>query len=894
MKHVSLDQWKQLDSLVDEALQHPADERTAFVRAKCGHDVDFYNQAIRLLDKVQLARDALGDSVADYVAPILDAEHEEDRVPDLNSGTEIGAYRIVREIGRGGMGAVYLAERADGTFEKQVALKLVKRGMDTDEVVYRFRRERQIHAALDHPGIARLLDAGAAQDGRPFLVMEYVGGQPITTFCDERKLDVESRLQLFEQVCEAVKYAHRRLVIHRDLKPSNILVVEEAGESRIKLLDFGIARLLDPEQNESVTRVGARPLTPAYAAPEQLEGGSITTAIDVYALGVVLHELLAGCRPKDPERCLGACIDRETAASRSLTLDRLRKKLSGDLNTIAQTALRTNVDDRYPSVESLLDDLQRYRRNMPIEARPATRTYRLRKFVLRNRMKVAIGALVLIALAGGAGIALWQASEAREHAQRSDDVRDFLIQILEEANPDYAQSDTLAVGAMLELAAGRIENDLSDQPEMQAELMGILAEIYRKLDRYDRSSTLFERAIELQRELKQPLQLAIVLNGLAGVRLEEGDFEDSERLYLEALALRRRHAPRSEDELNTTANLGNLYRMQKQLVEADSFLTMAAEMQREIGIEDRSVFAITLDRIASLRRTMGRFSEAEAISREALDLRLAALGPGHRHVYLSKNNLGLILYQSGQLDAAEEMYEDVYDFYIERLGAEHRETATALLHLGEVAYQRGRFSEAAQLLRQASGVYRTLLGNEHGSVANVSLRLAEALIGKNEGEEAEELARGALAFYLESYGQQHQDVGSARRVLGDVLFARGKLDEAQLQYQQSAGILRNALGDYHPRLAAAIVGLGRVSLTQGNTETAERLLTEALHIREVALNADALELAEARLYLGECLLARNEPEAARVLLEPSLGVLQDQRVQSHPTLQKASVLMSEL
>src|SRR5690606_19179777 len=302
------------------------------------------------------AERALGESVQPIAAGIYRGNGPEVGLP---AGTLVGPYRVVGEAGRGGMGVVYRARRADGAFEKTVALKLVKRGMDTDEVLARFRRERQVLAGLDHPGIARLLDGGAAEDGRPYLAMEYVEGEPITAYADRRRLGVEARLALLERACEAVQHAHRRLVVHRDLKPSNVLVTEdEGGAPRVKLLDFGVAKLLAPDAAEAMTRTGGGALTPAYAAPEQRRGEAVTTAADVYALGVVLYELLTGARPDETARPPSAAVTPEAAAARGATAERLRRRLRGDLDTIVLKALREEPEARYPSVESLLEDLR--------------------------------------------------------------------------------------------------------------------------------------------------------------------------------------------------------------------------------------------------------------------------------------------------------------------------------------------------------------------------------------------------------------------------------------------------------------------------------------------------------------------------------------------------------
>jgi len=513
---LSLDRWQQIDTLFAAALERPADERTAFLRASCGQDPSLYHEVLALLASDTEAASVLGESATDFAAPLLPGLQEAlGSETDLPAGARVGPYRIEGLLGRGGMGRVYLAERADGAFEKRVALKVVKRGMDTDEVLARFRRERQLLAGLDHPHIARLLDGGATEDGRPYLVMECVEGEPITAYADRHRLPLDARLALFEQIAEAVAYAHRNLVVHRDLKPSNILVTEDG---QAKLLDFGIAKLLG-DDDAAHTREGLRLLTPEYAAPEQVRGEAVTTATDVYALGVLLYELMTGRRPCDlagpgllaRERALlhaepprpSAALVPEAAAARATTPERLRRRLNGDLDTIVLKALRREPERRYASVGALREDLRRAQRGLPVEARPESALYRAGKFVRRHRLGVAAATAFVLLLAGSVvalGLQQRQTARERDRAEaaraRAEQTAGFLEGLFDAADPFAPERlDTLRARDLLARGQAAAERDLAEQPLLQAQLLGAIGRAYTRLGLYAEAEAVLRRAL---------------------------------------------------------------------------------------------------------------------------------------------------------------------------------------------------------------------------------------------------------------------------------------------------------------------------------------------------------------------------------------------------------------
>ncbi|MEM6335703.1 MAG: serine/threonine-protein kinase, partial [Bacteroidota bacterium] len=508
-------QLQRVLEMVERAFEVPAQDRAAWVAEACEGD-----EALRAEVEALLAADAEADAFLEQ--PVTHAGSIREAAAllaaELPAEGRAGPYRLLQSLGRGGMGTVYLAQRDDGAFEQNVAVKIVRRGMDTDDILTRFRTERQILASLQHPNIARLLDGGMTADGRPYFVMEYVEGVPITRYCDEHRLSIDERLRLFATVCGAVQYAHQNLIVHRDLKPGNILV---ADDGTVKLLDFGIAKLLDPDFGgvEARTRTEMRVMTPEYASPEQVRGNVLTTASDVYTLGVLLYELLAGRRPYDLPSRLQHEIERvicaedparpSTAVKRVVTLrrrdgttetvspdtiserrnmppDSLKRRLGGDLDTIVLKAMSKEPARRYGSAEQLAQDVRRHLDGLPVEARPATVSYRLRKFVERHRVGFTASMIII-----GLTVALLSTTfvqqrrteaallRAETEAETSRRVAEFFAGFFRAADPRQAQGDTLTVYDVLDIGTRRIDAELASEPNVRAGLLLTLGDVYQ-------------------------------------------------------------------------------------------------------------------------------------------------------------------------------------------------------------------------------------------------------------------------------------------------------------------------------------------------------------------------------------------------------------------------------
>jgi serine/threonine-protein kinase len=885
MNHLSLARWKQIDALFEEALERPADERTAFLRYHCGEDPELYDEVVSLLESEAEAEMALGESATVFAAPLmpeleidLAGGADDDRFDEYDDQLKrVGPYRVVRAIGRGGMGAVYLASRDGEDFEQQVALKLVKRGMDTDEILRRFRHERRILASLNHPNIARLYDGGVTDDGRPYLTMEYIAGAPIDRYCDSRKLSIDDRLKLFMPVCAAVQYAHQNLVVHRDLKPSNILVTEDAsGNPRIKLLDFGISKLLESDAAAStpLTRAGVRVMTPAYAAPEQMIGTPVTTATDVYALGVVLYELLTGHLPREtnglngggddqirhhhePERPSVAVErmrrrrngdapdDEETpfqlAALRSANPERLRRQLRGDLDTILLRALRKEPERRYVSAEQFAEDIRRHVAGLPVQARPDTLGYRSRKFVQRHYVGVAAAAAFVLLLVGFAVVMMLQqaaTARARDAAEMERDKAERVVQVftemLQSADPAQARGDTLTVVEVLAQSSQRIDTALVHQPEVQGKMYNVLGRVYQSLGEYGPSQDMLEKALSVRQvalETPHP-DLIETTTDLANLAEKTGNYAAAETYHLEALAMRRELY--GQDHPETFKNLNNL--------------------------------ASLLYRRGDLDGAAARFNELLSANRQVFgdrDLATASV----------LNNLGAVLKRMEDFDGAAPLLREALETYRVLLGSDHPLALSTLANLGSLLSDSGDLGEAETLFRSLLTTRIGILGEDHPDVAATLTGLALTLQRQGEYEEAEVHFRRALDINTQALGPDHPSVGMDLSTLAAMLQENGAAEEPARLYAEALEIFRAKFPPEHPAIAYPLVNWGRLLVDQGAFQDALPLLREGFELRSAGFGPGYWGTAQAQGALGASLAGLHRFDEAEPLLTDSYQML---------------------
>jgi eukaryotic-like serine/threonine-protein kinase len=880
--------WERLEEVFGQACALPAEARAGFLDRACAGEV-----ALRTEVEAMLAvADGTG---ALSIERLVVEEPASEPIDDLWLGQCLGPWRLTRVIGRGGMGLVYGAARADGQYQLEVAIKLMRAGPRDPYAGERFRTERQVLASLQHPNIAGLLDGGFAPDGTPFLVMELVDGSPITDWCRSQSLSLEARLSLFRVVCDAVQHAHQALVVHRDLKPSNILV---SAAGAVKLLDFGIAKLLEPqawgiEASQTVTEM--RTLTPDYAAPEQRHGGTITTATDVYALGVVLYELLAGVRPvaEGTRHDGGAREGAPTTATppsdavrrssrNELDGRRLVRRLRGDLDRIVLTALREEPVRRYGSAGQLGEEIGRFLEGRPVLAQPDTVGYRLRKFVGRNRLAVAVSAVFVASLAVFGGVSAWQArvlADQRRVAQlerdTSEQVARVLLELFETTNPSVRpDGDQMPVGELLRGSQARSLALLHDVPAVRASLQHVFGLIHKTRGQYGPAREAFEEALEQRRRLVGPdaPETLESLQALGEVCHEAGDAERSRALLEESLERHRRvygdehertarvlHALAAATARRDLEKAGELWRRALEIRRAalpaghpdlaESLSSIAGyhysrreyPRARDLWREALAVFSRPEDRrhpinisirsdLASVLGTLNAHGEAEALQREAIDLGRQVLGPESATVGNLLNNLGTTQANAGKPLEAERSFRAAFETLRTLYGESHWRTRNVARNVGRALELQQRYAEALSWMDRAT--VRTVGGEPGDDFGAWLMRAQRAQVLFRLGRREEALAEATSA--VESLpGWAHArapwTLATARVLLGRMLVEAGRPREAE---PVLAAALDHFVGDEpeHARRAEASCELGRARLLQGGRAEDRQRLRECLPI----------------------------------------------------------------
>jgi eukaryotic-like serine/threonine-protein kinase len=789
--------WDRADRIFSAALALAPGARGDLLARECADDPELRSLVERLLADANEADPVIVPGgvmtgplwkglAAELADPVEPGGHDESL-----EGREVGPYRLLRRLGRGGMGSVYLAERAD--VQKQVALKLLRPAFGSRELSRRFQLEQRVLARLDHPNIARLLDAGVLPGAMPYFVMEYVDGEPLTEH--GRRADLRTRLRLFEAVCAAAACAHQHLVVHRDLKPSNILVNRDGI---VKLIDFGISKALegsDDDSGEDLTQEGSRLMTPGYAAPEQVRGEPITPAADVYALGLLLYELLTGQRPynlrgltpSEVEKvvCEGTTPRPSLAVAADATTLHLARRLAGDLDAICLKALEKDPERRYPTATELKADIDRYLSNRPVEARPPTTRYFLRKFIGRHRWAVMAGTLAAFALLAGSLAVLWQARLAiheRERAEaalsESRAVGDFLIDLFEARDPGTGNPPS--VDDLIERGRQRADQ-LTAQPLVQARMLDTIGRVYHHLGRHEQAEPLLRRALALRSEKlgSEDAQVAATRDHLARLLHGRGAYDEAEREYREALALRRRLLGNEHpDTAQTLAQYGLFRLLRDDLDGAAALIGEALAVQRRALGNAHPDVASTLHRLASVHAARKDYAGSERLEREALEIHRATLGPSHEETLVSLGNLAGSLAQQGHDLAAEQAFREVLEHNRRVLGARHPRVANTLNNLGTVLERQGQAAEAERMYVEAIAINEDVLGKEHPKVAWVSANLGRLLTGVGRFPEAEALYERALRIYLQRFEPDHSTVVELHRRMAALYRAWQKPERA--------------------------------------------------------------------------------------------------------------------
>ena len=790
--------WRALSSHLDHALDLAPADREDWVAALEARQPTVYQELRALLAE----HEAISDD------PFLQ-EAVQTRPDASAAGHRVGAYTLVSPIGHGGMGTVWLATRSDGRFDGHVAIKLLNLGLLGRAGEARFAREGQILARLRHPNIASLLDAGVAAMGQPYLVLEHIDGSHIDEYCQRLALDVRARVRLFLDVLAAVAHAHANLIVHRDLKPSNVLVTTGG---QVKLLDFGIAKMLGGAEAPpygadgglaSTTVQGGPAFTPSYAAPEQLTGAAVTTATDVYSLGMLLYVLLGGSVPSrggTPAEWLASAV--ETELPRLSTVVPNGQAIRGDLDNIVAKALKKRPGERYPSVSAMADDLGRYLRHEPVTARRDTVGYRTAKFLRRRRTAVGVAAAVVLSMTSMAGFYTarlgTERDRARQEAVKSARVTELMISLLTGADPQQLARNggEPTVRALLDAGAERLAHDLRDQPAVRAELLTAIGRVYQRLGAYEKAAPLLEQAVAQGRARgTDTAGFAQALNDFGVLRRERADLKVATPLLEEALAMRRRLFGREHKDIAVTlVELGRAYEDAGVPDRAEPLFREALAMRERIFGDAHKETATSKSALALLLWRRGDLVGAEPLFRQSLDTSRALLGDSHPNVATSWNNLGLILLDRGDAAGAEPMFRESLAIKRRVLGSTHATIAPSLNNLAGSLREQGRYAEARAAVEEAQRLTREQLGPAHPSLATYQVTLARIELAGGTRARAEALLRDALVRQQRAAPENDWRLAATRSWLAEALLRRGEYREALPLLQAAGRVLKDVPG----------------------------------------------------------------------------------------------------
>jgi len=931
------DRWSRIEVIFRGAVELEGEARTAYLDTACAGDEALKTEVRSLLDHDQPEGDQSIEAAVHGAVALGSEMASTEAVAFAGPGERVGPYRIQQEIGRGGMGAVYRAVRADDQFQMEVAIKVMRRRPGRPDLLQRFQTERQILATLEHPNIARMLDGGTTGAGEPYVVMEYVRGQSLDAYCNQRRLGTRERLAIFRQVCAAVQYAHSNLVVHRDLKPGNILVTVEGV---VKLLDFGIAKLLNPDFSPvepAETATEYRILTPEYAAPEQLKGAAITTATDVYGLGVVLYELLAGRRPyrlkrattgeleraiveQEPERPSTAITREETSApesatredaeaigrARSTTPERLSRQLRGDLDNIILMALSKEPGGRYPSPEALSEDIRHHMEGLPVSARAATWRYRTRKFVRRNAAAVAATVAVLAIIVGLVGFYTIRLRQERDRAQAAEQkaraeakisaaTSDFLKNLFAVADPRQPGTRNMNAEDLLNAGVERLRTDESVALETRADLHLTLGLALANLGKTGKAIETLRLSVEEREKAygRESLETAEGLHRLGDVLRQADQYDESLASLREALAIRERLLPGDSYEMADSYN--NLALIEISLgnyAESERLQTAAVEMHARLTGPDSQEISVSLNNLAILETRQGRLDEAEALARRALAIQVR--GTDRSSTLLTRHLLAIIRLHKGEPEAALADFRSIFAEQSELIGPRNPRTLVTARNIGLCLTAMGDLPGARRHLLAVLADVEATQGARSRSYAAIQSDLAEMDRMEGHEKQAEAALREVVQKYTEGVGPRHFALPGRKRELAEALFDEGKLDEAESILRESLDLLPPVEEYPHIERARILIRLAGVLAKTGRIAEASEDLGRAAKIIGLTSGERSLEMGLLLLQRGAIASEGGDPGAAREDLRNAGAILPRFLPSIHPDRRTLSALARRL
>lgn len=847
--------------LLRAALDHEEPGRAAWLAQQCGGDMQLLAQVSSLLDD---NRPSLLDTDAASMATRF--AQIDPRDAPLAPGTRIGNWVIERLLGHGGMGAVHLAQRSGDDFTQRGALKLIKRGMDSAAVLARFRRERQILSQLEHPHIARLLDGGISDDGQPYFVMEYVAGQGLREWLAGPQADLDARITLFLDLGDALAHAHQHLVVHCDIKPENLMV---DANGHVRLLDFGIARLLEDGDDAALTMTRNRFVSRAYAAPEQIAGAATTTATDIYQLGALLFELLTGVR-HDPSRANGAVSSRLMRAWQDADANTRARvpaaQLRGDPSIIISRATDPEPARRYATVQALCADVRAWRAGMPISARADSAIYRLRRFVGRHRLTCSAGAVAVLAIIAGSATALWQAREAEREARLARSAQSFLVSVFESSAPDAAAGHEVTARELLDHGNQRIANELADQPRLRGEMQLTLGKLYAQLGQYAQAARLLGDARSTLTGLAPSAAIEATLE-LSAVERELDHLDQAEQL-LAAIAAPVEPALHARSLVERAQLRERQGRFDEALADARSALTIdlqRGDAARAEQARDRQIEALLLTRQA-------RFDDATKAFEHALADARAVHGPGDTRVALMLNDYGGALAMKGRASQAEAALRQALQIRRERLGKEHPAVAETLQVLASVLRSQGRIDEARACLDEAIGIQRKVFGNQHNLLANSLNSRGLIEFSRHQPAQAEPFLQEAVAIYRKLGQSDTPPAATTANVLAAILMQLGRYDEAAPLIDHALAVHLKMVGEQHPLVMSDLNSMAQLQFRRGQLDRALEVSARATAIVDAG-HAPPREGAYVRLAYANLLARAGRPADALREIDRSIDAL---------------------
>ena len=817
----------------------------------------------------------------------------------------IGAYQLLQKLGEGGMGEVWLAEQSHPV-RRQVALKVIKPGMGSAQVIGRFEAERQALALMDHPNIAKVFDGGTTADGCPYFAMEYVRGEPIHEYCDRANMPLRERLELFANLCDGVQHAHQKGIIHRDLKPSNVIVAPIGDRPVPRIIDFGIAKAMaqplttTPLHTEIGTFIG----TPEYMSPEQAELTSVDvdTRTDVYSLGMILYQLLTGSLPFDNGKLRSSAADlrrairereparpstrvreqgeaaRSSAVHRHTHPARLAASLRGDLDWITLKAIEKDRTRRYDSASALAADIRRYLRDEPVTAGPPSATYRAGKFVRRHRVAVAMAATVMLLLiAFGASMAVQarriavERDRARAAQAKAEEVSAFLVRMFQASDPSETRGDAITARELLETGIARID-ELRTQPEVQAQLLDVVGRVYQSLGGFERARELIERGLDVRRQLfgDANADVGSSLAHLGEVLDRQGRYAEAEDALRRALAIHDEAPGRESTQAALDLHLlGAVLVNRGEAQQARGLFEEALAIRRRLLPADDPEIAESLSGLGYTASSLGDYEEMERRYTEALQLLQRTFGDRHPRVALAMNNLAAAFDNRGRYQDAERMHRQALEMRRAIFGGDHPAVATSLNNLSNVLQKQGKYSEAEPMIRLVVDLRRRLLGPRHPSTATSLNNLGVLLVRAGKAGEAEPVLREARDIAAARLSLDHPLVLALDSTIATAIAAQGGRDpEAETLFKTSHAARIKAQGPEHPDVAGSLLTYARFLAARKRYDEAEGLLREALVLRTKLLGREHPDTRRVVDELVGVYKATGRPEQAVALLEP--------------------------